>query len=180
MRARGLVLCLLAGCGRIGFDPQGGAARDSGASDSGSVDVALSLDAIQCPPTYGTFATGCYRVMTVGNAGWGDSETSCATDGVGSHLAVPSDAADLAVLQTDVLGSVTNAWIGVSDRITPGVHLTVTGLPAFESWDPGQPTGGTQRCADLGSMNLMKDSPCNNLNDYICEYDGVAADPTAF
>lgn len=174
------MLWVLAGCGRIGFDPQGGTGGDGGPGRDASVDGALAIDAIQCPPLYGTFATGCYRVVTVGNASWSDCENACAADGVGSHLAVPSDAADLAVLQTDVLGSVTNAWIGVSDRITPGVHLTVTGLPAFERWDPGQPTGGTERCADLGSMNLMKDSACSDLNDYICEYDGVAADPTAF
>ena len=174
------MLWVLAGCGRIGFDPLSGPGGDSGAGDDGSADVALAIDAIQCPPAYGTFATGCYRVVTVSNVSWGESEASCAVDGVGSHLAVPSDAADLAVLQTDVLASVTNAWIGVSDRITPGVHLTVTGLPAFEHWEPGQPTGGTERCADLGSMNLMKDSACSELNDYICEYDGVAADPTAF
>ena len=178
MRARSLVLSLFAGCGRIGFDPHGG--EDGGTGGEVAADVALSIDALLCPPAFSTFTTGCYRVVTVGNKSWGDAEAMCAAEGIGTHLAIPSSAADLAVLQTDVLASVTNAWIGVSDQITPGVYLTVTGQPAFTMWAPGQPTGGVQRCADLGSMNLMKDSVCSDLNDYICEYDGVAADPTAF
>jgi hypothetical protein len=178
-----LWVVVLAGCGRVGFEPLANASGDGGSGDGGTSDTALSPDAIQCLAGYTPIDGSCYRVQESPALTWAGAEAACEADGVGAHLVVPIDLAEVRLIQIDVLGvTVADAWIGISDQIVAGTHRAVTGDIAVTLWDPGQPDGGTERCVDIGAGAGadMKDSACTDVNDFICEYDGVPADPAAF
>lgn len=167
-----LAVFVVAGCGRVRFDPL-----------DASSDVAD--DAVACPPTYQALGTSCYRFVIDGPmAMWLDVEAACEADGVGSHLAVIDDDIELALLIDQLrLRVTTDAAVGFSDRQQEGTYLTVTGGPAFLVWAPANPDGGND-CGNLDSSVAdqgMKDSTCtSNFDDYICEHDQRAADPSAF
>jgi len=167
---------VLAGCGRLGFEP-----LEQALDDGGATDTIPLLEAAPCPTGYTALGTSCYRVQEAPPLTWTAAESACEADAVGAHLVVPIDLAEVRLIQTDVLSvNVSDAWIGISDRFVAGEHRAVTGGISFTFWDTGQPDGGTERCVDLGTGNDMKDSACTDTNDFICEYDGVPADPAAF
>ena len=77
-------------------------------------------------------------------------------------------------------------WIGYTDRVTEGTYFWVAGdglHPNTPScfWTTGEPSSaggdncvvelGNNQCGDWFSRN------CGELKEYVCEYDGVAADP---
>ncbi len=172
---RWLWVVVLAGCGRVGFEPLA-----SASGDGGTTDTTLPIDALQCLPTYTLVNGGCYRVQKSPALSWADAEDACEDDGAGAHLVVPIDLAEVRLIQDDVLGAaVADAWIGISDRAFAGTHRAVTGGIAFTLWAPGQPDAADP-CVDIGASADMKDSACTDVNDFICEYDGVPADRTAF
>lgn len=150
-----LAVLLIAACGRVGFD---------------AFDVA-------CPPAYIEVAEGCYRfeLDDPDELEWLDAEAACEADG--AHLAVVDGAAELALF-TAMLGTVEDAWVGASDRITPDVFITVTRAPFFVQWGDTEPNG-TGDCVEV-ERGEMGDSDCAVRNDYICELDGRSADPTTY
>ncbi|KAF0293621.1 Mannose-binding protein A [Amphibalanus amphitrite] len=77
------------------------------------------------------------------------AETSCADQG--AFLVVPRTAEqNQCALE---LAAGTNAWIGVTDRVTEGVFVAADGLGPLETtfWDYYSPNnnGGVQHCGEL-------------------------------
>ena len=168
MLRRVVIIAALFGCGRLSFD----ASADASGSGDGSAPLS-------CIAGYLSIDGGCYRVETANDLDWLAAESRCEADGAGAHLVTIDDAAELALV--DTLVTVTEAWIGTSDRVVPETYLTVTGRPAFLRWDVNQPddSGGPEYCITLQGMH-MHDDDCPVANDFVCEYDAVAVDPTAF
>lgn len=160
---RWCVVLVLAACGRIGFDAT---------TDAGPMGP--------CPSGYDLIAGHCYRSVEVGAGGecsWLDAEEECEADGPGAHLAVIDDAEEAQRFTEGMVEQ--DSWIGISDRITEGTFITVTGAAAFTAWDEGEPSVDGD-CVEIQPNGLMYVVDCGVEEDYVCEYDAVPADPTAF
>ena len=174
-----VLLIALAGCGRVAFDP-----RSDAGGGSGDAPV-FALDAGECPPGYTFSSASCYRAET-GAAGnglaWVLAEQDCENDAVGAHLVVIDDAAEATVVDTFVEASILDHWIGVSDVVTRDVYLTVTNrAPTYLVWDPAEPNGTDgEDCLLMDDAKALHDTDCIADDDYVCEYDGIAAVPAAY
>jgi hypothetical protein len=152
-----LGVALFCGCGRFAFD--------------------IAYEPLDCPTEYEQVGTGCYRhEFNTVELAWTDAEAACEADGAGAHLAVIDDAGEMARLIRIL--AVQDASIGLNDRGVEGTYRTVTVVEAYVRWAPGQP-GGVDDCAALRAEG-MHDRDCVDLNDYLCEYDGIPAVPGTF
>lgn len=156
MRCAAVILTYVAGCGRIGFDAR---------------------EALECPDSYAELSTGCYRFAAqVNERDWLGAELACEAEG--GHLAVVDDEEDRAAIFGAVPSSVTDFWIGATARVTPGAFVAVTRRPFFIVWNDTEPNM-TGACLEF-ELAGMGDSNCANVNDYLCEIDGIAVDPTTY
>jgi hypothetical protein len=163
-RALALV-SVLTGCGRIDFEP----IDDPGVAG--------------CPAGYTDAAPGCYRVVANPPVEpvWIDAEAACEADGPGAHLVVVGDLAEAQRIWTLIPAGLDDHYIGASDRVSEGVYLTVTNQAmTFLTWGTSEPDGGFEDCMSLTSAQQVLDTDCDNPNDYVCEYDGIAAVPSAW
>ena len=173
---------LSAACGRVGFDPVAGDAEvapGDGPSRDGGSDGAIDAQ-VTCPGTYLMVAglTSRYRVFGT-SVDWLTAEQRCEQDG--THLWVP----DSLMEKTAVIALIpsNNLWTGVTDRVSLGQWLRVTGgLQTYLPWEPGEPDlDSLQRCVQIDSqMGLFGDHECFDPREYVCECDGAAVDPTTY
>jgi hypothetical protein len=198
-----LVTSVLGGCE---YDVSGAApaSDDAGAQGGadgapGAADADVSIDAtpgapdatplppdaatpLACPSGY-TLDPVSGRAFRLGSfiLDWGTAEGACADDGVGTHLAVIRDAAELARVAPIVAGN--SVWLGVSDRVTEGEFLAVSGGPVtFLPWAPGEPNDDGlfgEDCVELKD-GIYNDHGCGSLEYYLCECDGAGEDTGAF
>lgn len=135
-------------------------------------DLPPKPDGPGCPASYTKSATGCHRIVTKATD-WLAAEQDCEKDGPGAHLVVVDSTAENNALPD-------YAWIGLSERVKAGDYLLVTGAPAtFKAYAPGEPVAGGAACI-VTRPDGWHDDNCYELKSYICEHDGVPADPTAF
>jgi hypothetical protein len=113
---------------------------------------------------------------------WYAAEDDCEHDGDGTHLAVITTDAELAVLAAQV-GS-TQIWVGVSDTVHEDEFRWVTGDDAgFLPWKAGEPNHAGpygEDCVELADGAYNDESCTHTKEPYLCECDGVAADPRAY
>jgi hypothetical protein len=189
-----LALSLLTGCGLVfGIDaPEhidassgGDGPQSDGMSTDGKPDAPLPAT---CPVSYSIvtgLSTSRYRV-SMNSATWDAAQTACLADqplnsSRHTHLAVATDDSELAALAS---ASSSDAWVGLSDRVTEGTYLWVTDEataypPASGApWDSNQPqTGTTVNCVLIAkSIGLLRVQQCGNQRSFICECDSHAAD----
>jgi len=163
-------MLLLGACGRVGFEPSADAGGADAATDGG----------LSCPNLYTRIDGGCYRFVinpTVELA-WIDAEAACEADAAGAHLMIADTDAEIAAAVT-MFGTASDAWIGLSDRVTEGTYLTVTGAAPYLVWAAAEPDGNGD-CVQLFLGGRLGDRDCLATNDYVCEYDGRPVVPSAF
>ncbi len=188
-----LAALMIAGCvfDRAGLPAAGDAPRIDAAADAAPDAVPdadppdaapdAAPDASPCPDGYapitGAPAGSQYRVVTSGKS-WIDAEHDCEDDGATSHLAILADDAERDAVRGAVSGQ---AWLGVTDIVAEGTWLEVTsGLAAYRPWNSNEPNDlFGEDCVELdgGGFN---DEGCGNANVYVCECDGLAANPLAY
>lgn len=168
----------------IGQVASGPDAATSSPSDAGPGGDALPPDADpftaiaqQCVAagyTMSPTAGGYYR-PAAGTASWTNAEADCANDVVGAtHLIVLSTTAEATYMASQL------GWVGLSDRVTEGTFVTVTGVTGdVRPWASGQPDngGGNEDCAQMKAGGLLDDDQCGNAHKYVCECDGKPATP---
>jgi hypothetical protein len=166
-----VVLLVCVGCGRIAFDPL----------TFDSLADAPVTDAVDCPASYTFSGASCYRLVAgAGALAWLGAEQACEADGSGAHLVVLDDLAEVQVVRQFVPTTIVDHWIGTTDFVTEGVYLGVTNQPAqYLVWGPTEPDGSAD-CVRLSANNQLTDDDCLNDDDFVCEYDGVAAVPAAY
>jgi hypothetical protein len=133
-----------------------------------------------CPGGY-TFsaATGsAYRVIDTGRT-WAQAEADCEDDGFGVHLVVVNDAPENAIVDGFLTGPL---WVGVTDRITEDSFLAVTGGTApYLDWNTLQPDNFfDEDCVTVTENGRNTDIDCGSSRNYVCECDGIPADPSTF
>jgi hypothetical protein len=171
-----LLVVTSVGCGRIGFAPVTGDAPPT------AIDARqFQLDAGECPPGYQFNDPSCYRYG--GDAAgvlWTVAEAICEADG--AHLVIVDSAAEAVYIDGLPGGNSIAHWVGTTDRVTEGTLRHVTGTtPSFLPWSPGEPDGGTaENCVEFLDSQQLGTTRCDLPNEYLCEYDGAAADPSAF
>jgi hypothetical protein len=144
-------------------------------------DAMLPPDAAGCPGGYEQLegSTSWYRVQQT-PAVWVDAEADCENDGPGTHLVIVDSAAEYAPINAAFFGQL---WVGVTDRVTEGTFVTVTGaIPTYLPFGGGQPDDFFgQDCLRWGDGGGVDDIDClSNQLGYVCECDGVAPDPAAY
>jgi len=157
-------------CGRIFFDPRADA-------------KVYAIDAGECPPGYMFMNPGCYRVVLADpEATWFVAEAKCEADVFGAHLVVLDTAFEAQQVDSIVPGTILDHWIGANDIVNEGVFLTVTNVPmAYATWAMTQPDGATaSNCVVFNDDTTLYDYDCSRIDDYVCEYDGIAAVPAAW
>ncbi len=151
------VVCLLAigACGRVNFEP-----------------ITDGFTPTVCGPTYtaasATTLTSKYRRGTAGN--WFEAEADCESDG--GHLVVIDDVTENAFVDSQKQS--TALWIGLTDHVTEGTLLWVTGEPlGFEVFKPDEPNdSGGEDCIHMLATAEWNDTGCRSGQiDYVCECD---------
>lgn len=178
VRAAGVLVLLVAGGCRLGFEVR----TESDASTAGDSPGAATdsgAPSANCKTSY-TFLYGTSKYRGGGSDTWTSFEADCESDGVGMHLAVIDSAAELAGLAP--LAANTPTWIGISDLVTEGTFVSVTGAsPAVLPWAIGHPTANGPDCVLWDpATNTFTDEACGNPHPRICECDGVPADQAAY
>jgi len=97
---------------------------------------------------------------------WSDARSDCLF--VDADLATVNDGTENQFLDS-ILGH--GSWIGLNDLAVDGTFEWASGAPvSFVNWAGGEPNGGTsENCAQLYDGALWNDSPCSQLNTYVCE-----------
>lgn len=137
-------------------------------------------DASPCPSGYAPAAGGTSMYRTVaGFSSWRTAEADCEDDGPGTHLVVVDDAAENVAVDDMLFG---NLWLGISDRVSEGSFLAVTGGAApYLDWAAFQPDDFFgQDCVSMNENARYSDVDCGSLRGYVCECDGIAPDPTSY
>lgn len=163
VRALLILTSLLVGCGRMGFE-----------------NASESLGGVDAAPTYEawreTTGTSEYRVGA-SETGWDTAETDCEADG--GHLIIIDAAEEHDAVHARVAADV---WIGLSDRITEGTYVTVTGAaPAYDGWSGSPPNNTGEDCVMISGLDgRWEDKDCPSARAFVCERDGIVAVPGAF
>ncbi len=130
-----------------------------------------------CPSGYMavTGQTSKYRVVTT-PVGWAAAELDCENDGSGTHLAVIDNATEDAAVDALTGASI---WFGLTDIKVEGQPRWVTGaLPVYTNYGTMQNTAAYD-CAGV-YQGKWAWGDCTTLIKYVCECDGIAADPNAY
>jgi hypothetical protein len=166
-----------AGCGRFNFrDVPVDAAPDA-------PDAAIDADdrAIDpCAATYDkSFGISSYRLETTAVA-WDVAERACEADGRGMHLVLFGDSPEMNAVERIEMG--TPIWVGLTDRITDGEFVNVTGpMPLFMPWRTDDPSFTGPGCVAFDpNARTYHDVACNTPVAYVCECDGMRAKPGSF
>jgi hypothetical protein len=193
----------LAGCQ---FDPSGFSAHDGAgeptpadaAPDAGSdvpmIDAAPIGFADAAPPTVADAAppfvcpagyvadpiSGTSYRLSALPASWRSAEADCENDD--AHLAIVSDQHEIA--HVDAMAAGSPVWVGLSDSLDEGIFLWVDGLDAsFQPWHFGEPNDGGlfgEDCVSLAQGGYNDEGCIATLHRYVCECDGLPADPASF
>lgn len=121
---------------------------------------------------------GYYRAVTGNQRTWVNAQADCKDDVLdATHLIVLTTTAEVTYMDA-LLGN--DAWIGLSDRVTEGTFVTVTGEPDDQRpFRPGEPNNGNgnEDCVVMAGGGGLDDRPCGNTHRYLCECDGQPSTP---
>ncbi|XP_035696734.1 uncharacterized protein LOC118430131 [Branchiostoma floridae] len=131
----------------------------------------------RCPPEYKRFRSVCYQAVDT-QLSFDEAERHCVDNG--AVLAMPHDTETVQFLISLKNSVNPNSlfWIGLSDRLEPGVFKWNDGnrlQPSETNWHPGEPsiTWSGENCVlylSNTSSNLWVDQHCTTqLASYICE-----------
>lgn len=153
-------------------------ATSDASADSARGDAAVdAVVAMTCPVTYLAVGgqTSKYRTVTMAKT-WTAAEQDCENDGVGMHLAVVDDMAEHVAVDALTGASI---WFGLTDRKVEGTPRWVTGAtPTYTNYGP-MTNSGPYDCAGIYQSEWAW-GDCSTQIPYVCECDGVTADPTAY
>lgn len=172
----GLLVLAPAGCGRIDFHSVPvDAAADAVIPDA----VAGGID--PCAATYSTpMGLSRYRFSAT-PTDWDVAEHACEADGRGSHLVVFNDTVEMNRVEAMVMG--TEIWVGLTDRVTENAFLDVMGEPPsfLPGWQGGAPSFSGPGCVQFNPVSrLIRDQACATQVAYVCECDGIPAQPSSY
>lgn len=174
------VLALQA-CGfKVDSGPPSDAATVGDTHDARPADAAIdaTIDAPppMCPSNYEERAGSRYRYVST-TAPWAAAESDCENDSSGLTHLVVLGTGELPTV--DAISSASRTWVGLSDLVTDGTWLWVTGATG-----PSLGTGSSS-CAELddggtfGGPQLREDD-CTTGRSYVCECDLTPANPATF
>jgi len=125
---------------------------------------------------------------------WWEAEAACEAMGTTStlpvHLAVPTNKGEAMQLGS-ALAPTPWAWLGVVQAVVAlegkdDNWFAITGGTAYRNWRVGEPSDGgnavevsAENFAQLYTDGTMNDTKGTDTLHYICECDGLAADPAA-
>jgi hypothetical protein len=135
---------------------------------------------VNCPASYASIGVAGSKYRANGNSfTWTQAQAMCVADG--THLVVFQDDAERAMVTALLPGD--NQWVGVTDRITLGTWLAVTGATAtYLPWEPSEPDlTADERCvaAKPSSFNY-EDNDCLSGRRFVCECDGTPSNPSSY
>jgi Lectin C-type domain len=153
---------VIAGCGRVAFDPVGATPGDSRMMDGTGDDAGQDAKAACLANTAYTTKAGLANRYREGvpQVTWGVARSMCQADG--ADLWVPQSVVELSAWSGD--------WVGLTDDIVEDVWVTVEGVPAtFLPWEPTQPDGGPAENCARSTGALLEDRECTDARDFVCE-----------
>jgi len=169
------ILVVTAGCGRIAFRDMPDAAGDV-AANAIDADEAIAPCAASYTATYGQSR---YRLVPAAET-WDSAEHACEVDGRGMHLVLLDDSPERGAIENLAMGTV--IWVGLTDRLTDGTFLNVTGtMPLFTPWQNNDPSRVGPGCVQFDpSARTYHDVACTTTLAYVCECDEIPANPGSF
>jgi len=181
---RAVSFVVIAGCGRVAFDAQ----PDAKVVADAAADAITACTVAACPSPFAVIDGGCYALFST-PAGWLDAELAC--ESFGAHLIVQDSVDEHFTVHDDIAVGVPAVWVGWTDRRGPdNVFMWVVpdqgGLLQSNTcvFGVGEPDAGdTAHCVaqdGLNSCGDYNDVDCGTLLPYVCECDGVLADPTRY
>lgn len=167
----------LAGCGfTADSTPPIDAARVDARRVDAAIDASIDAPAPMCPGNYVPSNGSHYRYVS-NTVTWPSAETDCENDSSGlTHLAIVSSG-ELATI--DAISSATRTWVGLTDRITDGIWLWVTGAAGPSLGTGSDSCGQLDEGISFGGPALRNDD-CASGRSYVCECDLTPANPTTY
>lgn len=126
---------------------------------------------------------------------WPEAEMACEAEGTHLVVITSADERDVVaeIMGKSPTGTSDKAWLGLTDRTSEGTWRFVTGGVASADvlfWNATEPNA-TGDCAAMYRTNEVVPSRNSRYDDadcvelginrgYVCECDGLAADPTAY
>lgn len=152
-----------------------------GSNGSGNGSNGNGSGSLQCPNGYTLTDSGhpgsFYKQVTASTT-WSGAETDCEDDATAgtapTHLIVLDDQAEAAFAWTT---NTSDQWVGHSDLVSEGDWLPVTDQSGVFT---GNATGNNtnKNCLEVTqSSGQTTAETCTNGHPYLCECDGLAADP---
>lgn len=72
-------------------------------------------------------------------------------------------------------------WIGISDRISEGTFVNVTGgAPGYTNWAGSPPTNAAEDCGSVLAPPFWEAQDCAVVFASVCECDGATAVPGTY
>ncbi len=178
-------MATLGACGRYGFNAlPGDASHGDDLHDVAGPpgDTPRDTPVALCPASYtiaGDDGTR-FRIDPMRST-WDVAEAACEADAADGHLVTFHELEET----TRVAAAAGNGafWVGVSDRITEGTFLFVTGTAAtYLPWQAGAPTAGGPDCVSwTPTAQTYLDEDCTLVRPHVCVCgDGRRADHGAF
>jgi hypothetical protein len=121
-----------------------------------------------CPNGFTASGSHCFVFNNANNA-WSSARIGCQT--VQADLAWPPDAMTLQAM-TDLAGGGHDYWVGISDAMTPGVYMTVSGqMATYLPWGLGEPkmTGACVRVHKQGGGPTFMADRCDVTLPAVCD-----------
>ncbi len=159
-------------------------------------DTMQSPDARVCPAGYVDLeVTGTAYRFVPGTIAWLAAEQACEAEG--THLIAIDDVTEqlqmVQLVGASPEGEVDQVWIGINDRKTEGGFRFVTGAAVSDEqlfWNDNEPLGAADCVAFYRTNTLIleragryNDENCGTtqvIAGYICECDGMDADPASY
>jgi len=156
-----LLLVLLAGCGRIAFDPLTPPVDAAGDAADAPTDTPTVVRACHPDTRYVSKAglTNTYREVAA-QASWAQARLDCMADE--ADLWVVDDATELGAFNGD--------WTGITDTVTENVWRKLDGsITTFLPFLAGEPDGGGADDCIRTENSGFEDRECSDPRDYVCE-----------
>lgn len=195
MREALIVALALAGCG---FTTGGRGTPSEDVSDAAAGGGDANTDAAvpdgttiaACPATYApilALATSTSRYRFVATAAkWIDGENDCADDASGgelaTHLIVLDDAAEKTAMIGGIVGglNLNDQWAGATDLAEEGEARFMTTQATTLALTPSMQADDKDCIRIKNNAGNEEYRDCDEVNKYVCECDGRAADPARF
>ena len=132
-----------------------------------------------CVSGFSYYNGHCYKLYETALE-WSDASYQCQCNGGNALASITSTEENTFI--SNLLGSTSDAWIGLNDIDTQETYVWTDGTPyIYNNWDDGQPTNtnNKQDCVIIKNTGFWSDVTCGGSRAYVCKTTASTSTTTA-